>query len=203
MVDENAAKRLGSYVNPPFETYPTESDATGTAPVPRAAPKAKTGALIWNAVVGPGGDQGGFEWGTAYDGQRIYGSLTNQHHIPYDLTENGTLTSTSVTGGSWMALDPATGKILWQVADPQTETLPAPTGTVGVWDLAPVTVANGVVYTASMAKSGNEMYALGAATGPEGPGPIITIMAKTVGTFPIPVTIVPGNLSDEDIDALS
>jgi hypothetical protein len=28
-------------------------------------------------------------------------------------------------------------------------------------------------------------------------------MAKMVGTFPIPVTIVPGNLSDEDIDALS
>ena len=24
MVDENAAKQLGSYVNPPFETYPTE-----------------------------------------------------------------------------------------------------------------------------------------------------------------------------------
>jgi hypothetical protein len=29
------------------------------------------------------------------------------------------------------------------------------------------------------------------------------MMAKTVGTFPIPVTIVPGNLSDQDIDALS
>ena len=39
--------------------------------------------------------------------------------------------------------------------------------------------------------------------GPEGPGPIITMMAKTVGTFPIPVTIVPGNLTDEEIDALS
>ena len=28
------------------------------------------------------------------------------------------------TGGSWAALDPATGKILWQIADPQTETVP-------------------------------------------------------------------------------
>jgi nucleotide-binding universal stress UspA family protein len=44
---------------------------------------------------------------------------------------------------------------------------------------------------------------LAANPGPEGPGPIITMMAKTVGTFPIPVTIVPGNLSDEEIDALS
>jgi nucleotide-binding universal stress UspA family protein len=47
------------------------------------------------------------------------------------------------------------------------------------------------------------MLVLAANAGPEGPGPIITMMAKTVGTFPIPVTIVPGNLSDEEIDALS
>jgi hypothetical protein len=47
------------------------------------------------------------------------------------------------------------------------------------------------------------MLVLAANPGPEGPGPIITMMAKTVGSFPIPVTIVPGNLSDEDIDALS
>ena len=126
---------------------------------------AKTGAFIWNTLVGPGGDQGGFEWGTAYDGTRIYASITNQHHLPYNLTENGVLSSEVATGGSWAALDPATGKILWQTADPQTETLPAPLGTVGVWDLAPVTSANGVVYTASMAKTGSEMYALDAASG--------------------------------------
>ena len=50
---------------------------------------AKTGAFVWNTLVGPGGDQGGFEWGTAYDGDRIYVSITNQHHIPYKLTQNG------------------------------------------------------------------------------------------------------------------
>ena len=47
------------------------------------------------------------------------------------------------------------------------------------------------------------MLVLAASAGPEGPGPIITTMAKMVGSFPIPVTIVPGNLSDADIDALS
>ena len=41
------------------------------------------------------------------------------------------------------------------------------------------------------------MLVLAANPGPEGPGPIITMMAKTVGSFPIPVTIVPGDLSDE------
>src|SRR5438128_12428276 len=47
------------------------------------------------------------------------------------------------------------------------------------------------------------MLVLAANPGAEGPGPIISTMPKTGGSFPIPVTIVPGNLSDEDIDALS
>jgi polyvinyl alcohol dehydrogenase (cytochrome) len=125
---------------------------------------AKTGAFVWNTLVGPGGDQGGFEWGSAYDGNRIYVSLTDQHHIPYDLTENGQLTDTVATGGSWAALDPARGRILWQTADPQSESVPGFSG-VGVWDLGPVSVANGVAYVSSMAKTGNAMYALDAATG--------------------------------------
>lgn len=124
---------------------------------------AKTGKFIWNTLVGPGGDMGGMEWGTAYDGKRIYVSITNQHHIPYRMTEDGKLTDVSATGGSWAALDPATGKIIWQRADPQTEELDGQA--VGVWDLAPVSAANGVVYAASMAKSGNEFYALDGATG--------------------------------------
>jgi len=127
---------------------------------------ATTGRFIWNTLIGPGGDQGGMEWGTAFDGRRIYVSITNHHHIPYKLTQNGILTNETVTGGSWAALDPGSGTILWQTPDPQVETLPG-AGVVGVWDLAPVTVANGVVYVASMAKlaTGNQMFALDAATG--------------------------------------
>jgi len=44
---------------------------------------------------------------------------------------------------------------------------------------------------------------LAANPGAEGPGPLITMMANTAGSFPIPVTIVPGDLSDAEIDALS
>jgi nucleotide-binding universal stress UspA family protein len=44
---------------------------------------------------------------------------------------------------------------------------------------------------------------LAAGTGKEGPGPLITSLAKTVGTFPIPVAIVPGHLSDEDLEAMA
>jgi nucleotide-binding universal stress UspA family protein len=47
------------------------------------------------------------------------------------------------------------------------------------------------------------MLVLAASPGPEGPGPLVTLMANAVGSFPIPVTIVPGDLSDVDIDALS
>lgn len=44
---------------------------------------------------------------------------------------------------------------------------------------------------------------LAASTGTEGPGPLVSSLSKTVGQYPIPVGIVPGHLSDEDLDALS
>src|SRR5262249_7465740 len=44
---------------------------------------------------------------------------------------------------------------------------------------------------------------LAAGTGTEGPGPLVPTLAKTAGAFPIPVAIVPGHLSDDDIDASS
>src|SRR5256885_11953494 len=47
------------------------------------------------------------------------------------------------------------------------------------------------------------MLVLAANPGPEGPGPLITMMAQVTGSFPIPVVIVPGDLSDSDIDGLS
>ena len=44
---------------------------------------------------------------------------------------------------------------------------------------------------------------LAAGTGSEGPGPLVTEIGKTAGTFPIPVAIVPGHLNDEDLDAMT
>ncbi|MGH6872524.1 MAG: universal stress protein [Rhizomicrobium sp.] len=43
---------------------------------------------------------------------------------------------------------------------------------------------------------------LAASTAKEGPGPLVAMVAGT-GHYPIPVTIVPGNLTDADIDALA
>lgn len=45
---------------------------------------------------------------------------------------------------------------------------------------------------------------LGAGTGKKGPGPLVSSLAgKLSGKFPIPITVVPGNLSLEQIDALT
>ena len=45
---------------------------------------------------------------------------------------------------------------------------------------------------------------LAAGTGPEGPGPLVSYLAsKAMAKLRIPMTIVPGNLSREQIDAIS
>jgi len=44
---------------------------------------------------------------------------------------------------------------------------------------------------------------LAAGTGKEGPGPLVSSLSKTAGAYPIPVAIVPGHLSDEELDAMS
>jgi polyvinyl alcohol dehydrogenase (cytochrome) len=86
------------------------------------------------------------EWGSATDGKRIYVSIANFYGIPYAYG----------SAGSWAALDPATGAILWQKADPN-----------GAIDLGPLAVANDVVYASSMAglATAPTMLALDAATG--------------------------------------
>ena len=44
---------------------------------------------------------------------------------------------------------------------------------------------------------------LGAATGNEGPGPLVSMLGSTTIAFPLPVTVVPGTLTNEEIDALT
>lgn len=45
---------------------------------------------------------------------------------------------------------------------------------------------------------------LAAGTSADGPGPLVTLLAgKASGSFPIPVVIVPGGLTDAEIDALA
>src|SRR3978361_2133952 len=44
---------------------------------------------------------------------------------------------------------------------------------------------------------------LAASTGKDGPGPLVAGFGTNAGDYPIPVAIVPGHLSDEELDALT
>ena len=44
---------------------------------------------------------------------------------------------------------------------------------------------------------------LGAGTSNKGPGPIITQLTKSAGTLPIPITIVPGDMTKEKLEAIT
>lgn len=112
-----------------------------------------TGSVVWHTIVGPGSALGGIEWGSATDGRRIYVAEANFFGATYQITSASGVTST-INGGSWAALDAATGRILWQVADPQDAV-----------DPGYVSTANGVVYAGSTADTGDNMYALDARTG--------------------------------------
>ncbi len=44
---------------------------------------------------------------------------------------------------------------------------------------------------------------LGAASDRKGPGPLVTQLTKSAGSLPVPVTIVPGDLSKEKLEAIT
>ena len=119
------------------------------------------GHVVWHTQVGPGGSLGGLQWGSATDGKRIYAAVSNNYGLP-----NGV----GGTAGTWAALDPATGAILWQTAG---------TPAVTTSNQGPVSVANGVVYAGTIDKAGT-MYALDAASG------------KTLWTFASGGSVVAG-----------
>lgn len=106
------------------------------------------GSIAWSTQVGPHGNLGGIQWGTATDGKRIYVPLTNNEHFNYVLANGQT-----ITGSAWNALDSASGKILWQTPDPAQGTS---------FNMGAVSSANGVLYSGDL---DGHMYAIDAATG--------------------------------------
>jgi polyvinyl alcohol dehydrogenase (cytochrome) len=108
-----------------------------------------TGATLWQTQVGPGSSLGGMEWGSASDGKNIYVAISNYYGIPYPNPSLG-------SAGSWAALNPANGAIVWQTADPNDAV-----------DIGPMAVSNGVVYGSSLSQetTAKNMVALNAATG--------------------------------------
>ncbi len=115
----------------------------------------KDGHLVWATQVGPADYRGGILWGSATDGQRIYVANANAVRLPVTLKPSGV----SWNGGTWAALDAASGQILWQVAQTGTDLIDsAKPSTIS----AAMSVADGVVYAGS---SSGDMVALDAASG--------------------------------------
>jgi nucleotide-binding universal stress UspA family protein len=44
---------------------------------------------------------------------------------------------------------------------------------------------------------------LGASVEGKGPGPLVTALTRSAGTLPVPITIVPGNLTKEQLEAIA
>nr|WP_232523032.1 PQQ-binding-like beta-propeller repeat protein [Nocardioides sp. MAH-18] len=107
-----------------------------------------TGAVVWKTQAAPGGLAGGLQWGSATDGVRIYVASANTDRKPWTL-----LDGTTVNYGGWAALDAATGRVIWNRANPAAATASGA-----------VTVAAGVVYACSGDTAGH-MYAMKASDG--------------------------------------
>jgi polyvinyl alcohol dehydrogenase (cytochrome) len=116
---------------------------------------AQTGAVIHETQAGPGGIFGGIEWGSSVANGTVYVAIANSAGVATNFTAPSPGSPTSTNGGFWEAINPITGAILWQTADPAGKTF----GAIGQ-----TTFANGVVYAGSTDAVGH-VYAMNAATG--------------------------------------
>ncbi|PKI36856.1 hypothetical protein CRG98_042805 [Punica granatum] len=115
------------------------------------------GRLVWLTMIdprpitlaGPGGEEGGGQWGAATDVRRVYTNIVNSNRLSFRLAPSNQTT----TAGAWVALDANSGEILWSTANPSNDTTQAP-----------VSMANGVVFVGSVAPNG-PIYAMDARTG--------------------------------------
>ncbi len=123
------------------------------------AVSADDGGVLWKNQVGPGGHLGGIHWGPAVDGDHVYVGVNDNTGTAYKMGGKGPQAGVKTSVGSWAALDPATGKTVWQIANPA---MTAPLNGASV--NGPLAVVNGVVFAGSMDAKGT-MYAIDGATG--------------------------------------
>jgi polyvinyl alcohol dehydrogenase (cytochrome) len=112
-------------------------------------PDAK-GKKLWQTRVGKGGPLGGSQWGSASDGERVYVAVSDLGlgAVPDPSSpKRYRLVLDPQKGGGLYALDPTTGKIVWNApaapcAASRTDCSPAQS--------AAVTVIPGVVFSGSV-----------------------------------------------------
>ena len=83
------------------------------------------GEILWQTSVGRGGALGGVQWGTAFDGTRVYVALSDVQPEPAppgtpgaQPSFLGALRLNPKAGGGMFALNPETGDIVWNTPHP-------------------------------------------------------------------------------------
>jgi polyvinyl alcohol dehydrogenase (cytochrome) len=86
----------------------------------------KDGAILWQTRVGKGTALGGVQWGSAFDGRRVYVALSDVQPEPAPAGTPGAqptfigqaLRLNPQVGGGLYAIDPSTGKTVWTKPHP-------------------------------------------------------------------------------------
>jgi polyvinyl alcohol dehydrogenase (cytochrome) len=86
----------------------------------------ENGAILWQTRVGKGTALGGVQWGSAFDGSRVYVALSDVQPEPAKPGEAGAqptlfgipMRLNAQAGGGLFALNPATGAIIWNRPHP-------------------------------------------------------------------------------------
>ena len=122
-------------------------------------PDAK-GALKWQKKLAEGGVQGGLQWGQATDGRVLYASRSDVRWLSEDGVLSAEVALDPNAGGGLVAVDLASGNILWDAPPVSCEGRTRCSPAQG----AAVTAIPGVVFSGSQS---GEMRAFAAATGKE------------------------------------
>ena len=135
---------------------------------------ADTGKVVWQRWLGPGGENGGLQQGSATDGKRVYTALSDSKQVNHDPLLYTLPSGQTINYGSFAALDASNGDIIWQLADPAAIDSPPTPNTcrlrspradcIGPYPKAPVSVAGGVMFGCSTTHDG-PFFAFDAATG--------------------------------------
>jgi polyvinyl alcohol dehydrogenase (cytochrome) len=86
----------------------------------------RDGAVLWQTRVGAGGRLGGVQWGSAYDGERVYVALSDVvMEAPgpggegaQPTFQGAPMRLNASAGGGLFALAPRTGEVVWQTPHP-------------------------------------------------------------------------------------
>lgn len=157
----------------------------------------RNGEILWQTSIGKGGALGGIQWGTAFDGSRVYVALSDVQPEPAPPGTPGAQPSfigamrlNPGVGGGLFALNPENGNIMWNTPHPGCGDRPgcSPAQSAAVTAIPGVVFSGGLdghlrayasdtgkiiwdVDTAQPHKTVNAVQANGGSL--DGPGPIV------------------------------